>query len=297
MQIYRILNKITGKSYVGKSVNYKRRFKDHIKAAKNKSNRRLYDSMNHHGIENFELILLEDLGEVSREEANAREIFWIKEFCCVMPFGYNMTTGGDGGNTLEFWSDEDKRKLWDEQAKNRVGTTRSDETKDKLKEIASIREATISPEKKAARSAKISKTNKERGISPPEHTKWKKGCEGAFKDRTHSEETREVLRLAREGKTYEEIYGDERAAEMKTSRGLRWTGANNPRYVSLTTEKKQQVIDLLKTKKMKMYEVKDTLNVPKFREWLREIGIDNYQTFYNNTTIEQWVSFWEGVKV
>jgi group I intron endonuclease len=121
MQIYQILNKVTGKSYIGKSKNYKKRFMIHLKHAAGKINRRLYDSINYHGVESFELILLEDLGECSRELANEREIHWILKIDSLMPNGYNMTSGGDGGDTLYSWDDESKRLLWKEQAAKRTG--------------------------------------------------------------------------------------------------------------------------------------------------------------------------------
>ena len=297
MQIYQILNKITGKSYVGKSKDYQKRFLDHKKAARNKCNRRLYDSINHHGIENFELILLEELGNVTRQAASGKETFWVEKLNTLMPNGYNMTPGGDGGNTIEFWSDADKKKLWEQQATARTGSKRSDETKKKLSEIAIQREATMSPEDKAARSANLSKTNKERGISPPEYTKWKRGQVGTFKDKKHSVAAKEKISVARKGKTYVEIFGDEQAHILKAKRSDNWKGDKNPRYVEFSKEQKQQIIDILQTKKMKMYEIVALLKLRKFREWLRELNVTNYQVMYNTLTDKQWCLFWRNVKI
>lgn len=96
MQIYQIFNRITGKSYIGKSKDYQKRFNNHLKCASEKVNRRLYDSINHHGAENFELILLEDLGDCSISLSNERERFYIAKLNTLIPNGYNMTKGGDG---------------------------------------------------------------------------------------------------------------------------------------------------------------------------------------------------------
>jgi len=63
MQIYQIYNKNTGKSYVGKAVDYVLRYEVHKRNAANHMHRRLYHSMNSHGIDAFELRMLEDLGE------------------------------------------------------------------------------------------------------------------------------------------------------------------------------------------------------------------------------------------
>lgn len=160
MQIYQILNKVTGKSYIGKSKDYISRFEKHKKLAKLKINRRLYDSINHHGIENFELNLIEDLGNCSANVANEKEIFWIKEFNSLIPFGYNMTTGGDGGNTLESKTDEEKQEIWAKQARKRIGLKRGEETRKIMSESSKIREASKTEEDKIEISKQISNTLK-----------------------------------------------------------------------------------------------------------------------------------------
>lgn len=297
MKIYQILNKITGKSYVGKSKDHLNRFKDHKQAAADKCNRRLYDSMNHHGIENFELILLEDLGDVFRQEASDKETFWITKLNTLMPNGYNMTTGGDGGNTLDFWSEEEKRKLWSQQGKSRTGIKKSEAAKEKMAVAAGIREANKTTEEKRIIAEKISNTNKEKGISPPDYTKWRKGQAGTFTGKKHTAETGKKISAARQGKTYEEIFGKEQAKVEKAKRSDNWKGDKNPNYVEFPKEQKQQVIDILQTKKMKMYEIVALLKLRKFREWLREINVSNYQVMYNTLTDEQWCLFWRNVKL
>lgn len=159
MQIYRILNKITNKSYVGKSVNYTNRFKKHKLYAKNKINRRLYDSMNHHGVDNFELILLEDLGNVTKQLANEREKYWILTLNTLVPNGYNMTIGGDGGNTLENWTEKERKELYKRQGNSRRGKRRYSEN---FSKSAKLREANKTVEEKRISGEKISKTRKER---------------------------------------------------------------------------------------------------------------------------------------
>lgn len=297
MQIYQILNKITGKSYVGKSKDYQNRFLNHKKAARNKCNRRLYDSMNHHGIENFELILLEELGNVTRQEASDKETFWVAKLNTMMPNGYNMTPGGDGGNTIEFWSDADKKKLWDQQGKSRTGIKKTESAKQNMSVAASIREAKKTTDEKSSIAEKISNTNKEKGISPPEYTKWKKGQVGTRTGILHDQATKEKLSKVRSGKTYEEILGVEQAQLQKAKLSENWKGDKNPRYVEFPKEQKQQVIDILQTKKMKMYEIVTLLKLRKFREWLREINVTNYQVMYNTLTDEQWCLFWKNVKL
>jgi group I intron endonuclease len=152
MFIYKITNKINGKIYVGKtSKTIHERFNAHLKHARNKVNRHLYDSINCYGAENFEVSLIEICNE---EIANERERFWILELSCMSPNGYNMTFGGDGGNTLTGWSEEEKRELWNNQAKKRIGRKTTEETRKKISE--SHRGKIIPEEQKVA----ISKTLK-----------------------------------------------------------------------------------------------------------------------------------------
>ena len=93
MNIYRITNALNGKQYIGytkKSI--KRRFREHVCAARNLSAYQLHQAIRKHGEENFSIELLEN---VTEETSTIREQFWIEE-CGTFKNGYNMTLGGDG---------------------------------------------------------------------------------------------------------------------------------------------------------------------------------------------------------
>jgi|AntRauTorcE11897_2_1112592.scaffolds.fasta_scaffold29614_2 group I intron endonuclease len=295
MVIYRIYNKNTGKSYIGKSVNYLKRYKDHKKAARNRVNRRLYDSMNYHGINAFELTLVEELGNVSKQEADVRETFWIAELDTLMPNGYNMTIGGEGGNTLECWPDERKKKLWEQQAKARIGNKHAESSKEKMREAAFIREASKSLTVKEDIAKKISKTNVEKGIRPPEYTKWKKGQVGTFTNKKHTEHSKNLMSAARKDKTYEDFYGVDQALELKKIRSRQWSKENNPRYVEFSNKKKQQILLALRNNKLTMKQISTKFEITeyKIRQWFREIGVKNFQQLRHNLTTKQWQEFWE----
>lgn len=161
MFIYKITNKINGKVYIGKTKHpIEDRFKKHIKCAESKVNRHLYDAMNHYGYENFELCLVESCGDES--DLSEREKFWIQEYNSQSPAGYNMTEGGDGGNTLQNWSHEDKVKLWGRQAKSRTGVKKSEQAKQNMSKAAKIREGNVSESKRKEISDKISSTLKQK---------------------------------------------------------------------------------------------------------------------------------------
>lgn len=81
-----------------KAKTIEQRYKGHLKSASKKINRYLYDAMNHYGYDNF---YIEQVEEVDNKKLNAREKYWIRFFNSNNPmFGYNMTKGGDGGDTL-----------------------------------------------------------------------------------------------------------------------------------------------------------------------------------------------------
>lgn len=108
--IYRIINVINGKSYIGKSNNIDRRFSDHLRAAKNSKrdadiNKPLYRAIKKYGYENFIVYPIERFKNDQDyfENSDKREIYWIKYYRTYIGdsrlFGYNGTIGGDGGRT------------------------------------------------------------------------------------------------------------------------------------------------------------------------------------------------------
>ena len=130
VEIYIIINKVTAKCYIGISRNAAKRFKRHQTLAENGVNRRLYDSMRKYGINNFEMHVLKTYEKW--EDGCELEKYLIKQLQTLNPLGYNMTAGGDGGNTLAAWSEGDKRVLYEQQANSRRGKKRSEETKQKI---------------------------------------------------------------------------------------------------------------------------------------------------------------------
>ena len=108
-KIYKIINDINDKIYVGKTDStIERRFKQHCAdcTRRNEENRPLYRAMNKYGIEHFSIHLIEECAD---EEASVREQYWIS-FYNGYTEGYNATLGGDGksyidvSELLELWS-------------------------------------------------------------------------------------------------------------------------------------------------------------------------------------------------
>ena len=96
--IYKITNIINNKVYIGKtSKTIEKRFEEHKKKASEYSNRHLYNAMNFYGIDNFQI---EQIESCPNDQLNKKEIYWISFFDSTnSDKGYNLTLGGDGGNT------------------------------------------------------------------------------------------------------------------------------------------------------------------------------------------------------
>lgn len=96
--IYKIINNVTGEKYVGQTTNFSRRISEH-KEKLNKNihiNPKLQASWNKYGEENFSIE--KQQFDLTKEELNNKEIEEIKKEDSYNN-GFNLTQGGDGGNT------------------------------------------------------------------------------------------------------------------------------------------------------------------------------------------------------
>lgn len=107
--IYGYRNKITGKWYVGQTTcEVKERHRLHLSSAyhqnANDYNCLFHKKIRQYGIENFELIILEQIKEKSL--LDEREQYWINEKkSYVKDNGYNLTTGGQRRKDCEDYQD------------------------------------------------------------------------------------------------------------------------------------------------------------------------------------------------
>ena len=98
--IYKITNKMNGKSYVGQSIDIKTRWRNHCSTAYNPNehsyNNPLYRAIRKYGIENFSFEILK---ECNVNELNELEQFYIEKYNTFFE-GYNLTLGGDTARVI-----------------------------------------------------------------------------------------------------------------------------------------------------------------------------------------------------
>lgn len=97
--IYKIVNDINGKIYIGKTeFSVEKRFQEHCQDAfkQNKEKRPLYLAMKKYGINHFHIEVIEET-----EIAEEREKYWISYFDTYNN-GYNATLGGDGKKLFNY---------------------------------------------------------------------------------------------------------------------------------------------------------------------------------------------------
>ena len=91
MQIYKITNLINGKIYIGKDTVSDKNYYG--------SGLLIKRSINKHGIENFKKEILEECN--NNDELCIREKYWIEKYNSTnSQIGYNISKGGDGGDTI-----------------------------------------------------------------------------------------------------------------------------------------------------------------------------------------------------
>lgn len=158
MIIYKTINLINGKFYIGKD---------------SKNNAKYYGSgillnkaIKKYGKDNFRKEIIED-DILAIEVLNEREKYWIKKLNAKNPNGYNLSDGGDGFVKGYIMSKETKNKI----KKSLIGHTVSKETKDKIRK--SLIGHTVSTETK-------NKLKKSKLVSIP----WNKGKTGIYSKET-----------------------------------------------------------------------------------------------------------------
>ena len=106
--IYKIVNCINGKVYIGQSIDIKHRFIEHKSNVNKNKKHPLYDSIRKYEINNFEFIILEEIDNVLL--LDLREQYWLDYYKAYdREYGYNLRLKAESNRGLE-QSQEQRRK-------------------------------------------------------------------------------------------------------------------------------------------------------------------------------------------
>jgi group I intron endonuclease len=132
MLIYKALNKINGKIYIGETNNLEKRIVEHLRSAQRGDKGYFYNALRAYGSQVFEWSTI-DIADC-REILDEKEEYWINHLHTKPPYGYNVANGGN-------WNPGKNRgtKRPDLAERNKVikpmlGKHLSEETKRKLSE-------------------------------------------------------------------------------------------------------------------------------------------------------------------
>lgn len=190
--IYMILNKANAKCYIGQSEDVKRRVDAHERALRHNThyNKHLQSAWNKYGADSFEFTMLEFCPEELLDE---REVYYIETYNSFNN-GYNMNIGGSSNR----------------------GYKHTDESKQKMAES----HPDVSGENNPMYGHAVQEFMTQDGIK-----KWKhnismavSGDKNPFYGKTHSDETRKKISVARKGKLVGESnprYGQRLSKEQK----------------------------------------------------------------------------------
>lgn len=103
--IYKITNKINNKVYIGQTINYKERVRQHkeipFRNNSKEKDKSLYKAIKKYGLNNFTFEIIDETDNF--ESSNMLEIYYISKYnsCVDNGMGYNLDLGGKNGNKSE----------------------------------------------------------------------------------------------------------------------------------------------------------------------------------------------------
>ena len=203
--IYEYRNVFNNKFYVGQTKYPEKRYNNHKKA---KEDSVFHFAIRKYGFESFEYNVVVEYEAETEEQLNdllnSAEVERIKYRNSLVPNGYNVAEGGNVGNFLAGFTDEQRAEFCKTQSINsrRYWETLDDDERQKQLQLL-----------------------KEAGLIGAKHTWTNK--------KHHSDETRKEMSNARKGKYTGEnnpMYGKHHSDAAKKKISEKISGANNPNY-------------------------------------------------------------------
>jgi group I intron endonuclease len=222
MIIYKVINKINKKCYIGQTIKLlQKRKNDHHCQANLKSNNYFARTLRKYGKDNFEWEVIEKCN--SKNELDEMEFHYIKQYNSFKPNGYNLTLGGDAGTYGWIPSKETREKI----SKANKGRKCKPFTKEHKKQISEAN--------KGRKQLHMMGEN-----NPAKRPEVRKKISEALKGRKLSNEHLKKLCEMNKGKTYEEIYGIKRAKEIRKNHSIAKKGNKNIGQYKRTNETKEK---------------------------------------------------------
>ena len=123
--VYCFTNRLNGKKYFGITNNFHRRLKSHLK-----ENLIFDHALRKYGLKNFRIQIL--FSNISKEEAQHLEKLLIRIINTHPPNGYNIHTGGKGGNTMAGATKEQHENKSAKISKANTGKKRNNKVKQQM---------------------------------------------------------------------------------------------------------------------------------------------------------------------
>lgn len=219
MGIYKILNKITGKYYIGGAKNVAKRFKKHLKDLRNEQHHCIYlqRAWNFYGEDSFEFIFVEKF--LDDKALKLREQFYLDNYRNQL---YNTSYCSDGGDILS--THPDRYNI--------------------IKKISNTTKNNIALLSEEERKNKFGQPGEQNGMYNKKHT---------IEARKKISNSRTGVESPFKGKKIEEIHGEIKAREIKnkiSDFAKTRTGVDNPFYgKEHSQETKSKISEINKGKK------------------------------------------------
>ena len=253
MIIYKIVNKINGKIYIGQTKN---KVSDRI-ASHITNNWPIGQALRKYGLQSFVITII-DYAD-TKEALNEKEIYWIKTLDCKIPKGYNVADGGSGASGYSHT--EEHKKLLSERFKN------NNPTKDpKVREKIRIRNTGKKATKETKQKMSVASKGKPKSIDHAQR------ISDALKGHEVSEEAKQKLRDYRFGKTN----------SKESNQKRRETQTGKP-HVSEEAKKK---LSLLRKGIPRSEETKAKMRKPKSPEGRAAIALSNRLRHQNKKSLK-----------
>ncbi len=173
--IYKATNKITKKSYIGFTLDFLSRKRIHKNSALNNDSKNtiFYNSIKKYGFDNFEWTILYQSKDIEHT-FHIMEDYFINEYKTLIPYGYNMKSGGKGNI---FVSEEVRNKI----SNSRKGIKFSKSHKENLSKALIGKKLTESHKQKIGLASKKQKGSKRNSLSDEIKLKISKSLTGKKK--------------------------------------------------------------------------------------------------------------------